>query len=47
MTVDYDFTLGKQRFRGVGWRGLAADGLEAGPLMVTLAAAPLPAPSRW
>jgi hypothetical protein len=24
MIVDYDFTLGKQRLRGVGWRGLVA-----------------------
>jgi hypothetical protein len=24
MVVDYDFTLGKQRLRGVGWRGLVA-----------------------
>jgi hypothetical protein len=27
MIVDYDFMLGRQRFRGVGWRGLAALGL--------------------
>jgi hypothetical protein len=27
MIVDYDFTLGKQRLRGVGWRGLAALGI--------------------
>jgi hypothetical protein len=27
MTADFDFTLGKQRFRGVGWRGLAALGI--------------------
>ena len=27
MIVDYDFVLGRQRFRGVGWRGLAALGL--------------------
>jgi hypothetical protein len=24
MIVDYDFTLGKLRLRGVGWRGLMA-----------------------
>ena len=24
MVVDYDFVVGKKRFRGVGWRGLAA-----------------------
>jgi hypothetical protein len=27
MIVDYDFMLGKQRFRGVGWRGLVALGI--------------------
>ena len=27
MVVDYDFTLGKQRLRGVGWRGLVALGI--------------------
>lgn len=27
MTVDFDFTLGKQRLRGVGWRGLLAFGI--------------------
>jgi hypothetical protein len=27
MIVDYDFTLGKKRLRGAGWRGLAALGL--------------------
>ena len=27
MTVDFDFTLGKQRLRGVGWRGLVALGI--------------------
>jgi hypothetical protein len=27
MIVDYDFTLGKQRLRGVGWRGLVALGI--------------------
>jgi len=27
MIVDFDFMLGRQRFRGVGWRGLVALGL--------------------
>ena len=27
MIVDYDFMLGRQRFRGVGWRGLVALGI--------------------
>jgi hypothetical protein len=27
MVVDYDFTLGKHRLRGAGWRGLAALGI--------------------
>ena len=27
MIVDYYFVLGRQRFRGVGWRGLAALGI--------------------
>ena len=27
MVVDYDFTLGKHRLRGTGWRGLAALGI--------------------
>jgi hypothetical protein len=27
MVFDYDFTLGRQRLRGTGWRGLAALGI--------------------
>jgi hypothetical protein len=27
MVVDYDFTLGRHRLRGAGWRGLAALGM--------------------
>jgi hypothetical protein len=43
MVVDYDFTLGRQRLRGTGWRGLAALGitlsLRAGTVAVIVISA--------
>ena len=37
MVVDYDFTLGRQRLRGTGWRGLAALGITLSLRAVILA----------
>jgi hypothetical protein len=36
MVVDYDFTLGRNRLRGVGWRGLVALGLTLALRAATL-----------